>query len=509
MKSSFAICFATVLVGVTASRSAYAGGFELPDLGAQALGRGAAFTAKADDPMALHYNVAGLARQRGTHLLLGASVVLHQFDFQRAGNYGGVQGANSTNAWEGQPFPRVSSEGGPGVLPTMTLSSDFGLDRFTLSAGVFTPSTATGHAFAKTVTDAQGNIAPSPSRFDTLPAGSNLLAYPTLGAAFRVTRTLDVGISAHAAIFSTEQTALSYQDSPNTQDSKRTCVYAEHPDCTAEAFAAGSGKGFGGSVGAMLRPVPALQFGAQFRLPTTISAETPIRIVQSTKLAGPLPGEFAATTTLKLPWILRMGVRYIGMEDTFERFDLEVDATLEGWNAAQGKGITTFLPVSPGGGKNLTNVSKHNYQDTFSIRTGGAYNIPTRSVGLISLRAGAFYDSSATRGQDTRLDFDTLTKIGGTLGFGFRTGIVTINAAFAWVQSLQRTVTDGTMRINNDLNAGKEVDAKGVPFPAFNNGTYGGATQMAVLTVDFALEGLWHQKAPSWGDSRVETLAEP
>ncbi|HEX4461131.1 MAG TPA: hypothetical protein VIA18_24290, partial [Polyangia bacterium] len=43
---------------------AWAGGFELPDNDAEALARGAAFTAKADDGMAIEYNVAGLARQR-------------------------------------------------------------------------------------------------------------------------------------------------------------------------------------------------------------------------------------------------------------------------------------------------------------------------------------------------------------------------------------------------------------------------------------------------------------
>ena len=44
--------------------TARAGGFELPGNDAEALARGGAFTAKADDGAALDYNVAGLARQR-------------------------------------------------------------------------------------------------------------------------------------------------------------------------------------------------------------------------------------------------------------------------------------------------------------------------------------------------------------------------------------------------------------------------------------------------------------
>jgi hypothetical protein len=53
---------------------ALASGFEIPDNGTEALGRGGAFTAKADDGTALEYNVAGLAQQRGTRLLLDANL---------------------------------------------------------------------------------------------------------------------------------------------------------------------------------------------------------------------------------------------------------------------------------------------------------------------------------------------------------------------------------------------------------------------------------------------------
>ena len=59
---------------VTWSASAQAGGFELPDNGAQALGRGATFVAKADDTTAMYYNPAGLARQRGTRLYVGGNL---------------------------------------------------------------------------------------------------------------------------------------------------------------------------------------------------------------------------------------------------------------------------------------------------------------------------------------------------------------------------------------------------------------------------------------------------
>src|SRR4051794_23106586 len=91
------------LVAVT--RVVYAGGLELPDNGTEALGRGGAFTAKADDATALQYNVAGLARQRGTRLLVDGNLVLATMEFQRAGVY--PDAPSAATPWGGQPFPLV------------------------------------------------------------------------------------------------------------------------------------------------------------------------------------------------------------------------------------------------------------------------------------------------------------------------------------------------------------------------------------------------------------------
>ena len=76
---------------------ALASGFEIPDNGTEALGRGGAFTAKADDGTALEYNVAGLAQQRGTRLLLDANLWLSSYSFQRSGTYPDNPGNSATS----------------------------------------------------------------------------------------------------------------------------------------------------------------------------------------------------------------------------------------------------------------------------------------------------------------------------------------------------------------------------------------------------------------------------
>src|SRR5258706_13789807 len=115
---------------------AWAGGFELPGNGTEALGRGAAFTAKADDPTALDYNIAGLARQRGTRLLLDANILFHTYEFQRSGSYPTetVPSGEMGSSFAGQPFPKVSSQAGAFFAPFLGIPTDFGrLDRWAVA----------------------------------------------------------------------------------------------------------------------------------------------------------------------------------------------------------------------------------------------------------------------------------------------------------------------------------------------------------------------------------------
>src|SRR5580704_12522313 len=104
---------------------ARAGGFEVPDNGTEALGRGGAFTAKASDGTALEYNIAGFAEQRGTRLLLDGNLVMSDYTFQRSGVYPGT--ASPAQPWAGQKYPLVRDTGGPFFAPFGALSTDFGL----------------------------------------------------------------------------------------------------------------------------------------------------------------------------------------------------------------------------------------------------------------------------------------------------------------------------------------------------------------------------------------------
>src|SRR5688572_21305778 len=152
-----------IAIGLRAN-VAHAGGFEIPDNGTEALGRGGAFTAKADDPTAIHHNVAGLAQQRGTRVLVNTNVSRSSMTFQREGSYADDPN-NPATPWGGQRYPAVSNEGRPVVLPFVAATTDLGLDWMTFAIGTYAPPAS---AFAGRYFPLSVNGAPSPARYDAV-----------------------------------------------------------------------------------------------------------------------------------------------------------------------------------------------------------------------------------------------------------------------------------------------------------------------------------------------------
>ena len=201
--------FAAGLLTLTLATSrARAGGFETPDNGTEALGRGGAFVAKADDGTAIEYNIAGLARQRGTRITLDGNFVLSDIAFTRAGSYPGNPGDTRT-PYAGQRYATTHDKEGVFVAPFLAVSSDLGwFERWTFALGVYGPPSKGAHNYdvgargpgmtddpQAEVTLPGGQRAPGPARYDL--AKTNLLiVFPTLAAAVRVTRWLDLGLAA-------------------------------------------------------------------------------------------------------------------------------------------------------------------------------------------------------------------------------------------------------------------------------------------------------------------------
>jgi long-chain fatty acid transport protein len=477
--------------------AAHAGGLTFPDNGTEALGRGAAFTAKADDATAFEYNIAGFARQRGTRLLIDLNLVFAQQLFLRAGSYPDPN--NAMTPWGGQPFPQVRNTGGPFAAPFAGISTDFGyFDRWTFAVGVFGPSSTGNRTYPSGVAPGY----PSPSRYDFLQA-TPLVILPSLAVSVRLAKWLDFGLALHVVYGKLDLASTSFVDLGT-----RTCPNPEYQGCDAVNRIQTSGVTATASLGLMIRPLKWLAFGAHARIPYTLDTSGTVDAQPPAVLASMGPQNGSATFQTKFPAVLRLGLRFIYMKGTHEAGDFEIDATWENWSNAQGDGPKVSIP-SLSIFQDITPTIVHHYKDTFSIRVGGALN-PRLPAGVLSLRAGIFYDSSATNPQDTRLDFDTLDKIGFTVGLGYRYHGFTIQAAYAYMYEPDRTVTNGDIAPINPAQHGASIDSTGKPFAAVNNGTYRGQTQIVSLGVTFAWDELVGKKRiPVWASDWEERREPP
>ncbi len=452
--------FALVSLATGAAR---AGGMnEAPEQGAQALARGGAFVAKADDATAILHNVAGLAGQRGTRILLGANLQASSFTFRRVGNYPADAGADA-----GRPYPAVTNTGGPGVLPMLAVASDLGTERLGVGIGVFGPNANTGKRYEGVV-----GTAPSPARYDTVSGeGGSLLLLPTAGAAYALSSRLRIGVSAHAAFGSFQQGSTLYWNLPDAAG-KPACAGPENPKCDGRAAVSVDGLGFGGAVGALYRASEHVEIGAQARTGSTIDASGQATIMRPNKSYVGNKAH-AATLALDLPLVAQVGVRYIETAGTFEVYDLELDVRYEGWGASEGPRVD-IPDVS-------SFASEQGWNDTFAVRAGGAYNLAVGRA-VVALRAGAYYDGSATDAKMTRLDWDTLAKVGSTLGVGLRAGAFSLSVAYAATASIPRMVMDGGLHLKNA--ADQDAETKDQSLGVLNDGEYRGFSHTLGLSVE-------------------------
>lgn len=503
LRRSFLLVSSVALTALGAyPQAARGGGYESGANGTEALGRGGAFTAKADSPLALEYNVAGFGQQRGTRMLFDNNLFFSQLSFQRAG--GDAAG----------PYAEVSDHATqPFYAPYFGLSTDFGFfNRWTFAIGAFGPSSIGRRSYGVFASTGPGRGAAS--RYDVV-ATDLLIVQPTFAVAVHPHRVIDIGLSVQqvsAVLNLSSATYVPQSLSPQFPMSSVCAKQAEVAGC--DAFTRVQVRSFDNwalQLGLLVHPVAGLHIGANVRSAVNlgfkaIEARGTVSAAEPPYLTGLglALGESAATSrmdamfTTWLPWVLRAGVRYAFLKAGRELADVELDVVYEAWGHSDGgdNQLTLLSPpalVNQGMPVSLRLV--HNYRDTFSIRAGGSFTQPLGSAAALSLRLGAHYDSSATRNADTRIDFDTLDKVGGTLGLGVTVRGLGISLAYAYLHSLPRTVTDGALLPIDGLS-GQPLSINGQPAAAINNGDYSGRSHILSIGLSFLFDEI--ARGPGW-----------
>jgi long-subunit fatty acid transport protein len=456
------------LVAIVVPGAALAGGVYVGEAGSQAMERAGAFVAKADDPTALSVNPAGLAKSRRVELYLGANLLNMNLSFQRAGTYPNQNKAVQPD-YVGSPFPETSNEAGFQAVPYLAASQRW--KNLAFGEGIFAPAGVPNRDFPCMVEDQcqiASNGAPLPTRYDVVSQHA-LIAYPSLGVAYRVHPRFDVGVRASWGFARVEARNFPWA-LPNSSENPR--AEADFDASVSDSFVPAFG------AGVLYRPIDSVELGAAYASSPKVRARgtgnarlgpevdplggNPVFIEPMPLDYSPLcepagGGQIAALNTclnFNLPQTVTVGGRYILHDGKGgERADIELDVRWENWaNASDdeiivdGRDTLLLNPLKPV-------ISRHGFRDVLSLRLGGAYKIDVGEHS-VSLRGGVSYDTAAAPESWTRVDKDGRARALFSGGAAYDLGRWRIDAGFAYV-------AEGTLNVRDMPN----------PNPTFENRT--------------------------------------
>lgn len=397
------------------AQEAQAGGFEVPDMGARALGRGAANVVGVEDGTAIHYNPGALAKMRGTTVLYNHGFMWQHTQFSRA---------TLSERWgddAGTSFDPVSAENNlfP-ILGTLVVTSDFGLDNWTFAAGVYGPN-----GFGKQKYPSYGPQAFMMTELDVL------LAYYTAGAAWKWRDVFGIGavvqyadlIQLNYGVLSDSAVTpgLSPVPDPESTQLVTTIELKDRAAATAQ-------------LGAWYRPHQRLELGVSTRfVPVYFKPKGGVAVDKDTLVTE----EIKVGMDLTLPVIVRGGIRYIHDTGNREWFDIELDAVYESWSMLESFDLDVDGQLN---GQDLQELSiAKNWKDTLSVRLGGdVHPLPP----YLTLRTGAFFETAAAPENFSSIDFPSFRRFG--VGGGFTAGAKGIYATVGYMHVFQedRTVSE-------------------------------------------------------------------
>lgn len=408
--------------------TAMAGGFEIPDNGAQSVSRGSAFTVKADDLTALAHNPGGLMRGKGLRILYSHNVVHSPAKFTRAA----TSLATQSNPAGTDPNATVENQT-PwfGLGGMLVAANDFGMENWCFAVGIYGPSAA-GHQ-EWPISGGQRYML---TKLDVL------LVYGSAAVAYGVRDKFGIGLTLQVAYQPKTELSLVIDGQTGTDlspyyasnDVEATIKLNAPPTLTAIA-------------GGWLRLSDNWELGASGRiLPVRMNGTGDIALQKTPTGAQFTPAQLAVTGSaarllLVLPPTAKIGLRYRGMEGTVERFDVEMDFVYEAWSMLKDYKVELDGKINLFAAVDAPDVTiAKRWKDTLSLRLGGTYNLAAMPL---SLSAGTYYETGAVPNNYTNLDFMSFDRLG--VGGGVRFAVATdidLTLAYNHIFQADRTVTE-------------------------------------------------------------------
>lgn len=476
--------------------AAGAAGIEFPDNGATSMGRGGAFVARADDPTAIYYNPAGLARQKGFFFLLDNRLSQNTVVYQRTDDVGNTYQSNPDGTLR-HPWLEVSNEAPPFYAPFAVVGwKPAALEKLTFALGVYGPSSIGVRKFpdprncclaADGTTDTALIPQRAPQRYSFIESDTTIV-FPTLALGWQVMDTLAVGLSLQSGFASVKNVNSVYafvgpRSTPDQADYDAVVTLQVTDKFTPT-----------GIVGVLWSPLSQLEVGASFRPPVefkgdgTLTVDLPPTLRPLAEVRGD-----QASLTLRFPAVARIGARWGSAAPG--AWDVELDAVWEGWSGldeilVEPHGIQTVVKIPTESATDLAPIHlPKGYQDAFSLRLGGDFSLASLLGHPVVARAGYFFETSAVPSPRTNIDFPNFTRHAATVGLSVPFGPLVATLSYAHIfgatfgvydSAVTESVTDKDTREAHcaDNNTGQRLACQVV-----GNGEYTSSYNLFALAV--------------------------
>lgn len=441
----FLLLGVTLLVSALA-RPAAASGMGIPDVGASALGQGAATVARPDDLTSVWYNPAGLASQPGLRIHTELRLVDHQVRFQRTDASGDPLG-----------YRPVTNEGGISGAPLLGLSYQFqprGWFPITVAAGGHPFNGYSGYRYPDPMRVREDpeiqeisnpNIRQeeigdrTPQRYAAIESNS-VVFVPFVAVAARLAPWVDVGITFQSGLanFRSRQAIFA-----NVMESGENSSYDGVFTVDAwDRFAPSA------AVGASFTLMEGLYAGLSMQLPMRFRAKGKLSIELTPELeqiGADMVGD-DAEVEVNFPMYLRAGVRLVR-----PAFEVELAGTYDAWSSFE---EIRLIPrdVAVKIGETVTPLPdlpiRKELVDAGSLRLGGVLK-PGRWVKALDwlvLRGGMVAESSALPSHRQSLDIAHWERISLNAGLGFRFDRFHASVGYAYFIQPDRQIRDSEVK---------------------------------------------------------------
>jgi long-chain fatty acid transport protein len=379
--------FGTFVLSVLVVCIMFAGGYQLNEHGARAVGMGGAFVARASDPSAIYFNPAGLANQQGINILGGINLIMPSTTFKGTGILQPVETKTAS-----QVFTPIN------VYGTYQIN-----DKMVVGLGIYNPyglGTEWPEYWGATLTSLGGIYAGSASSVKA--SVQTWYFNPSVG--YKINDEISVGVGISYVYGSVNMTST---------------IPFTHPLLGTSYFGvdmSGTGSGINFNLGGIYKIMPELTVGLAFRSTTKIEFSGDAKFANKTVPSSVYNGAIAllypggtGTATLPMPGSLTGGVAYQVMPE----LTVEADLQYVLWSAYD-KLDVNLTPVIPGGQGASSSLKK--WEDGILLRGGAEYTLNPE----ITLRGGLIYDKSPQVPSKTEPMLPDADKIDISLGGSYK-----------------------------------------------------------------------------------------